>query len=80
YPKETVKKYAEYVSLDRLWSASDLITLHAPATEETYHLIDEETLKQMKDGVILINAARGSLIHTTALIAALESGKVGAAA
>ena len=71
---------AEYVSLEQLYTESDIITLHAPATTENYHLIDSGALSRMKDGVILINTARGSLVDTEALINGLESGKVGHAA
>ena len=71
---------AAYVSLDTIWKECDLITFHTPATEETYHMVNRHTLSQMKDGVVLINMARGSLIDTEALIEGLEKGKVGAAA
>ncbi|MDD7739048.1 MAG: D-isomer specific 2-hydroxyacid dehydrogenase family protein [Fusicatenibacter sp.] len=80
YEKESVRKYASYVSKDELFQLSDVITFHTPALPETYHMVNEETLKEMKDGVILVNAARGSIIDTEALIKALESKKVGAAA
>ncbi len=80
YQKESVKEYAEYVELDRLYRESDVITLHVPGCNENYHMIDEKAIAKMKDGVILVNAARGMLIDTNALIGALESGKVGFAA
>lgn len=80
FESEDVKKYAEYVDLDTLFRESDVITMHAPSTEENYHLINEESLAKMKDGVIIVNCARGSLIDTEALVSGLESGKVGAAA
>lgn len=71
---------AEYVPLEQLYAESDIITLHTPATAENYHLIDAKALSRMKNGVILINTARGSLVDTEALIQALESGKIGHAA
>lgn len=80
YEKDSVKKYARYVDLDRLYRESDIITLHIPGMEENYHMLNEETFGKMKEGVILINAARGMLVDTDALIGALESGKVGFAA
>lgn len=80
HQKDSVKQYAEYVSLEELWKQCDVLTLHTPATEETYHLIRKETISQMKDKVVIVNTARGVLIHTKDLIEALESGKVGAAA
>jgi D-3-phosphoglycerate dehydrogenase len=69
----------EPVSLDRLFAASDLITLHCPSTPETRNLINATTLAQMKDGVLLVNVARGTIVDQPALIAALQSGKVGGA-
>jgi D-lactate dehydrogenase len=80
YPKDEVAKFADYVSLDELLASSDIITLHAPGSADNYHLIDAAALAKMKEGVVLVNAARGSLIDTDALIAALESGHVGACA
>lgn len=80
YEKESVKRYAEYVTLERLYRESDIITLHVPGMAENYHMLDEKAFGEMKDGVILVNAARGMLVDTDALIAALESGKVGFAA
>ena len=77
---EEVKKYAKYVSLDEILSQSDILTLHIPATKDTYHLIRKETINKMKDGVIIINTARGSIIDTADLIEALESGKISACA
>lgn len=68
---------AEYVSLEELYARSDIVTLHTPATAENYHMIDARALQQMRDGVILINTARGALVDTEALIQGLESGKVG---
>lgn len=65
------------VDLPTLYSASDIITLHVPYTPETHHIINEETLSQMKKGVVLINTARGLLVDTTAVLKALESGKLG---
>jgi len=80
YPNEEVKNYAEYVDLETLLRTVDIVTLHAPSTPENYHLLNDETLNKMKNGVIIINTARGGLIDTQALIRNIESGKVGAAA
>lgn len=77
YEDEEVKKYAEYVSFDELLTNSDIITLHVPGNAENTHLIDEAAFKKMKDGVIIVNTARGLIVDTQALIAALKSGKVG---
>ena len=67
----------EYVSLDALLGDSDIVTLHCPLTAESHHLIDRARLTQMKDGVMLVNAGRGPLVDTAAVIDALKSGKVG---
>jgi D-3-phosphoglycerate dehydrogenase len=71
---------AEPVSLDDLYQRSDVVTLHCPSTEQTRRMINEGTLARMKDGVLFINVARGTLVDQDALIAALRAGKVGGAA
>lgn len=70
----------EYVSLETLLRNSDAITLHAPALPENHHMFDAKQFEMMRDGVILVNCARGDLINTPALIDAIESGKVQGAA
>jgi D-lactate dehydrogenase len=67
----------QYVSLQSLFTASDIVTLHCPLTPETHHLIDAQALGQMKSGVMLINSGRGALIDTQAVIEALKSGQIG---
>lgn len=76
-PKESLVQNVEYVDLDTLFSESDIITLHAPAFDSTYHMLDEAAFAKMKDGVGIVNCARGSLIDTEALIKNLDNGKVG---
>ena len=66
-----------YATLDELYLASDIISLQCPLTPETYHLINEDSLQKMKNGVMLINTSRGGLIDTKILIKALKSGKIG---
>lgn len=74
------EKYnARYVSFDELLAQSDFLSLNAPATPETYHLIGEAELKQMKSSAILINTARGSLVDEKALAKALSEGQILAA-
>ncbi len=68
-------EFAEYVSLDEIFRESDLISLHCPLTEETYHIIDLEAIKKMKDGVILVNTSRGALISTEDLIKGIRKHK-----
>ncbi|MFK7736177.1 MAG: 2-hydroxyacid dehydrogenase [Pirellulaceae bacterium] len=66
----------QYVELDELYSRSDIISLHCPLTPSTRHLINEEAINQMKDGVMLINTSRGAIVDTAALVAALKSEKI----
>lgn len=78
YPnKECEALGVRYASLPRFFRQSDIIALHAPLTPETHHVIDEEALKQMKDGVMIVNTSRGALIDTVTVIEALKSGKIG---
>ena len=80
YQDAETAKLATYVSLEELLRESDIITLHCNVTEESDHLLGAEAFAKMKDGVIVVNTARGKLINSKALIAALKSGKVAAAA
>ncbi len=70
----------ELVDLSTLWAESDVITLHAPLNDATRHLINDDTLAQCRDGVRLVNCARGGIVDEAALLRGLESGKVGGAA
>lgn len=78
YPNAALKDVVEYVELDELFAKADMITLHTPLLDSTYHLVNAETIAKMKDGVVLINCARGELMDTTSLIEGIESGKIGA--
>lgn len=69
---------AEYVELDRLFTESDVITLHCPLTPATKHMIDAAALDRMKRGVMLINTSRGAVVDSRAAIAGLKSGRIGA--
>ena len=66
-----------YVALDELWSTSDIVTLHAPLTRDTRHLVDAAAVRRMKRGVMIVNTSRGALVDTAALIAGLKSGQIG---
>lgn len=75
YQNESLKDFVEYVSLERLLSDSDVISLHCPLMDSTYHLINIHTIKQMKDGVILVNTSRGALVKTNDLIEGIRMHK-----
>lgn len=66
-----------YVDLDELYRESDIITLHCPLNNTSFHLIDAQAIARMKDGVMLINTSRGAVIDTQAVIAGLKSRKIG---
>lgn len=66
-----------YVPMATLLAQSDIIALHCPLTPETRHLIDEDAVAQMRDGVMLINTSRGALVDTPAVIEGLKEGKIG---
>ncbi len=70
---------ARYVGLSELYSVSHIISLHAPLTPETHHMIDEKALAMMRPHVMLINTSRGALVDSRALVGALKRGKLGAA-
>jgi len=80
YESDEVKKSGiPYVSLEEMWKRADVITLHAPLTDENYHMINSGTIAKMKDGVMIVNTARGGLIDSEALIQGIETGKIGGA-
>jgi D-lactate dehydrogenase len=67
----------QYLPRNEVLAQSDILTLHCPLTDETFHLVNAETLARMKRGVMLINSGRGALIDTRAAIEALKSGQLG---
>ena len=69
----------EYVELDELFSRSDIISFHCPLTDETYHMIDSESISKLKKGVVIINTSRGALIDAEALLEGIKARKIGAA-
>ncbi len=77
-PYQSDEFCGEYSTLDELLKSSDIISLHCPLTKENRHLINEETINKMKDGVYIINTSRGKLIDTQALITGMKSGKIAA--
>ncbi|WP_206204846.1 hydroxyacid dehydrogenase [Thermococcus sp. MV11] len=81
YPNEERAKEVggKFAQLEELLRESDVVTLHVPLVEQTYHLINEERLKLMKPTAILINAARGAVVDTSALVKALQEGWIAGA-
>ena len=79
--KEIAQSFGiELVTLDDIWVQSDYITVHTPLNDSTRHLVNEDTIAKCRDGVRIINCARGGIVDETALLKALESGKVAGAA
>ena len=74
YPMENSD--INYVSLDKLFAESDIISLHCPLTKDTRYIINERSLAQMKEGVVILNTSRGQLIDSDALLQSLKDGKV----
>ena len=79
-PENAGKMGVELVDLTTLYRRSDIITIHTPMTSETKYLINAEAISKMKDGVRIVNCARGGIVDETALLAAMTSGKVAASA
>ncbi len=69
----------EYVELDKLFTESDIISLHCPLTPETKYIIDKKSIDKMKKGVVILNTSRGALIDTDALLEGIKSRQIGAA-
>jgi D-lactate dehydrogenase len=78
FPDKEYQKNAgfDYVDIETLYRESDIISLHCPLTKETYRLINEKSIAQMKPGIMIINTGRGMLIDSKALIDGLKTGKV----
>ncbi|MGC4234751.1 MAG: 2-hydroxyacid dehydrogenase [Niabella sp.] len=78
YPDKALETTGvRYHPLEEVLQQSDIISLHCPLTDDTYHLVRKETIDQMKKGVMIINTGRGKLIDTKAAIDALKSGHIG---
>ncbi|MCR5502536.1 MAG: 2-hydroxyacid dehydrogenase [Lachnospiraceae bacterium] len=75
YENESLKEFVTYVTLEELLKTSDLISLHCPLTDDTYHMINIGSIRTMKDGVILVNTSRGALISTDELIEGIRLNK-----
>lgn len=77
YPAET--EGVTYVSLRELWRRCDVISFHCPLTKETYHIVNDDSIAEMKKGVILINTSRGALFDSEALLKGIKERHIGAA-
>ena len=77
---EGLPSMVHFVDLETLYRESDIITFHIPYTLQTHHMVDRDALAQMKDGVILINTARGELMDIAAITEGIETEKIGALA
>ena len=75
-----IEKFAQYLPFDELLSLSDIISLHLPYSSELYHMLGREEFSKMKDGVYIVNTARGELLDGTALYEGILSGKIKGAA
>ncbi|MDO5537619.1 MAG: D-isomer specific 2-hydroxyacid dehydrogenase family protein [Desulfovibrionaceae bacterium] len=75
--KEDLKQYCEFVDLETLYRESDIITFHVPCTPETRYMVNRDSISRMKDGVILVNTARGELMDIDALTEGIENEKIG---
>ncbi|MBN2194640.1 MAG: cyclic nucleotide-binding domain-containing protein [Polyangiaceae bacterium] len=78
-PETAVELGVSLVELDELLVRSHVVSLHAPLTPATHHLVDAERIERMRPGVVLINTSRGGLIDSTALVRGLKTGHIGAA-
>jgi glycerate dehydrogenase len=77
-PAETLPAYIQKATMEELLSTSDVLSLHCPLTDSTQHLINRETLRQMKPTAILINTGRGPLVDDQAIADALAEGRLAA--
>lgn len=78
YPNKNID--AKYVSFEELCKQSDIISFHCPLTKDNKHMVNDESIKNMKDGVVIVNTSRGALIKSESLLRGLRSKKIGAAA
>ena len=78
--REDLRSLVSFVDLDTLYRESDIITFHVPSTPETRHMVNKEALSRMKDGIILINTARGDLMDIDAITEGIETEKIGSLA
>ena len=78
HENSSIQGLVEYMSLDDVYHQADILTLHMPLFDTTYHMINDASIAKMKDGVVIINCARGALSDVHALIKGIETQKIGA--
>lgn len=76
YPNDAAAKLCAYAEKNEVLAQSDILFLHCPLTDDSYHIINDEALSLMKPGAVLVNTARGGLVNHAAVLKALESGKL----
>ena len=78
FPNQVIakSKRARYVTMDALLASAQIVTLHSPLNDDTFHMINQQSIEKMRDGVMLINTSRGGLVDTKALIEGLKGGKI----
>ena len=69
----------DYVDLPEIWERADIISFHCPLTDETRHMVNADTISQMKKGVVIVNTSRGALIDSEALLTGIKDRRIGAA-
>ena len=79
HPNDELAKFCQYVSLDSLLQQSDVITVHVPYGPTTHHLLNQDKLKLIKPGTVMVNTSRGEIIETEALMEALNDGRLAGA-
>ena len=81
FPDKSIEdsENVKYVQLEELFEKSDIISLHCPLTEETYHIIDDNAISKCKNGVVILNTSRGALVDAESLLEGIKTRKVGAA-
>lgn len=80
YPREDAKAMGTYVSLDEIYEKSTLLVFHCPFTKENFHMVNGDSIRKMRTGVVLVNPARGELFDHQAVLEGLKEGKIGALA
>lgn len=79
-PDPALEDFGNYTDMEAIFEESDIVTLHCPLNDTTFHMIDDKSLDQMKVGAMLVNTSRGGLVHTAAVIQRLKTSQLGSLA